>query len=248
MPDASLSPYDEIAGLYHAMWADWYLPAALPALQNLFFSRLPPESRVLDLCCGSGHITQELVKRGHRVTGIDSSAALIELARRELPGVDLRVGDVRQLEMKDRFEGVLSTFDSLNHLLHFDELSRAFSGVHRVLNAGGLFAFDMNLEEAYTIDLRQWTVHVTEDNVGLVRGTYDTREKLGSTELIWFRRTEDNHWTQHRSIVNERCYAQQEILIGLAGAGFTNVEAMAAHDAGMQGDLGYGRSFFVARA
>ena len=70
MPDSS---YDEIAVMYHALWATSYLPAAEPALEKLFFARLVPPAHVLDVCCGSGHVTSTLVKRGYRVTGVDVS-------------------------------------------------------------------------------------------------------------------------------------------------------------------------------
>src|ERR1700728_153608 len=87
---AARSSYDDIADMYHSLWANWYLPAALPALEKLFFSQLCSGGRVLDLCCGSGHVTRELVERGYAVTGVDASAALIAIARRELPQVDFR--------------------------------------------------------------------------------------------------------------------------------------------------------------
>jgi len=91
------SPYDAVAGMYHALWNHLYLPAAMPALERLLFSRVPAGGRVLDLCCGSGHVTRELVGRGYRVTGVDSSAGLIALATRDLPGVDFQVQDAREL-------------------------------------------------------------------------------------------------------------------------------------------------------
>src|SRR5579884_27483 len=148
------SSYDDVAVMYHQLWADWYLPAAMPALEHLFFSKIAAGVRVLDLCCGSGHVTKELVRRGYRVTGVDSSAALIELARNELPETDLRVMDARDLRFEAEFDTVLSTFDSLNHILELDGLQRAFAGAYRALHCGGLFVFDMNLEEAYSADLR----------------------------------------------------------------------------------------------
>src|SRR5947208_12874629 len=55
MTDSPNSAYDETAGMYHALWADWYLPAAVPALEKLFFSKVPAGPRVLDVCCGPGH-------------------------------------------------------------------------------------------------------------------------------------------------------------------------------------------------
>src|SRR5579875_3088746 len=114
--DAARSSYDEIAEMYHALWADFYLPAALPALEKLFFERVPGGARVLDVCCGSGHVTEELVRRGYRVTGIDSSSELIALARTAVPGAEFRVQDARNIQLEEPCDAALSTFDSLNHL------------------------------------------------------------------------------------------------------------------------------------
>lgn len=234
--------------MYHALWANWYLPAALPALEKLFFSQMCDGGRVLDLCCGSGHVTRELVSRGYHVTGVDASAALIAIARRELPQVDCYVQDARVLNLDRCFDGVLSTFDSLNHILSLDDLCRVFGRVHHALKSGGWFVFDMNLEEAYSMDLRQWTVDMAENNVGLVRGTYDFATKLARTELIWFVETSDSLWRQHRSVVEQRCYTQREVLVSLENAGFRAIQAIPAREAGARADLGFGRIFFVARA
>ncbi len=248
MPE-TLSAYDEIAGLYHALWADWYLPAALPALEKLFFSCVRRSARVLDLCCGSGHVTKELVRRGYNVTGIDSSAALIALGQKDMPDVDLRVQDARDFKLESRCDGAVSTFDSMNHLLSLEELRRVFDRVRGALHTDGLFVFDMNLEQAYCADLRQWTVDIRDNSVGLMRGGYDRAAKQATTELIWFVRNAEAHlWRQHRSIVKERCYAQAEILQGLLEAGFHGLEAIPAENAGVSSDLGFGRVFFVARA
>ncbi len=186
MIDSSFSAYDEIAGMYHALWADWYLPAALPALEKLFFSRVAPGRRVLDVCCGSGHVTQELVRRGYCVTGFDSSAELIAIARAELPGVDLQVQDARTLQIERRFDAAISTFDSLNHMMSLEDLGQVFVRVHGALEPGALFVFDMNLEQAYSADLRQWMVDVSDEAVKMMRGTYDFSYPEGDdrTDLV----------------------------------------------------------------
>ena len=235
--------------MYDAYWADWYLPAALPALENLFFSPVPVGSTVLDVCCGSGHVTEELVRRGYRVTGVDSSAALIEIARRRLPEASFTVQDVRHLNMERRFAAAISTFDSLNHILEFEGLCQAFVCVHGALAPGGLFVFDMNLEDAYLSDLSQWHAHVQDDNVGLVRGTYDSTLKKASTELIWFVKSDGRGvWQRHHSIVEQRCYKQEEIVSALADAGFSEIGAIPAMQAGATAELGFGRMFFSATA
>ena len=247
MADAA-SPYDNIAEMYHALWADWYFSNAAPALEKLFFSQIPAGSTVLDVCCGSGHVTKELVARGYKVTGIDASAALIARARADLPDVDLRVQDARNIQLENRYQAALSTFDSLNHILCLDALRQVFTGVRRVLEPGGMFVFDMNLEYAYLNDQHRWTVNVSEESVGLVRGTYDRVEKKARTELIWFTKQRDeNLWQQRKSIVEQKCYSEAEISLALEAAGFRGIEAIPARDAGVAAKLGFGRVFFVAR-
>ena len=245
---AQRSSYDDVAVMYHQLWADWYLPAAMPALERLFFSQVKPGARVLDLCCGSGHVTKELVRRGYRVTGVDNSAALIELAARELPDADLRVSDARELPFDGEFEAALSTFDSLNHILELDGLRRAIAGAFRALRCGGLFVFDMNLEEAYTADLHQWSVDLRENSAGLVRGHFDMVTKRASTELVWFvRESGTDCWRRKRSTVEQQCYPLGAILSALEDAGFRQIESIPAYEAGVKSELGFGRMYFRAR-
>ncbi len=243
------SSYDEIAGMYHNLWNDWYLPAAMSALERLFFSQVNSGARILDLCCGSGHVTKELVARGYQVTGVDASARLIEEARAYLPSVELAVQDVRELELHKSFDAILSTFDSLNHILTLEGLTRVFEAASKSLSPEGLFLFDMNLEDAYSADLHQWAVTVNDDNVTLVRGRYDRARHIGATELVWFVKdeTDASVWRRRSSVVEERCYPEADILNALRAAGFSRVEVTPAVDAGMNSQLGTGRCFFSAR-
>lgn len=243
------SSYDPIAEMYHALWADWYLPAALPALDRLFFSHVPAGANVLDVCCGSGHVTRELVRRGYRITGVDASAGLIAIAKRDMPDVDWRVQDARHIHLDRQYDAALSTFDSLNHVLTPEELQQIFTSVRGALRPGSLFAFDMNLDEAYRMDVQRWTVDVNDTTVSLVRGSYKPSSKKACTELIWFVKNEtDDFWRQYRSAVEQRSYTQTEILSALEKAGFREIECLMAEKAGMSAELAFGRLFVTARA
>ncbi len=244
------TPYDPIAGMYHALWFDWYLPNALPALERLFFSRVARGSKVLDVCCGSGHVTKELVKRGYQVTGVDHSSDLIALAQQELPSISFEVQDVRSLSLPSPYQAALCTFDSLNHLLSFSDLESAFRHIHSALEINALFVFDMNLAEAYSVDLKQWVVDIHDNSVGLVRGQYDPPTKRARTELMWFSRSTSNRecWKQKHSVVEQQCYPREDILAAVSRAGFHEIAPFSAIELGVNPDLGYGRMFVSARA
>jgi SAM-dependent methyltransferase len=242
------SPYDAIAGLYHADWDDWYLPQACIALNRLLFSRLEPGAHVLDVCCGSGHVSRELLARSFRVTGIDLSSGLIEHARRHLPRAEFLVADIRSAKLDRRFDAALSTFDSMNHLIEIEDLEAAFHSVHRALLPGASFLFDMNTELAYAIDWRQWTPTVKPGNVSLVRGTFDPLTKRVETSIIWFLPAANGLWERRDTTVPQRCYEDAEVRQALQTAGFSKVTLYTSEAAGVTGEIGYGRVFYLAEA
>lgn len=96
-----------------------------------------PGERFLDLGCGNGTLTAELLRAGHDVVGVDASAAQVAAAR--ALGVDARVMDGHALDFGPEFDAVLS-----NAALHWmREPDKVIDGVWRALKPGGRFAGDM---------------------------------------------------------------------------------------------------------
>ena len=81
-----------------------------------FLAALPTQPRVLDLGCGTGRpIADYLTRQGARVTGLDVSPEMLELARGHAPQGDWRLGDMRSFDLGMQFDGVIS-FDAFFHL------------------------------------------------------------------------------------------------------------------------------------
>jgi SAM-dependent methyltransferase len=246
-PGIKASPYDAVAEFYRRAWADWYLPSIRPFLKKFLFSTTPPGTSILDVCCGCGHVTEEVVKEGYRVTGIDSSVEMAARAKVRVPTADFQVKDARDFELGMPFEGALSTFDSLNHLLTRDDLCAAFRCVRQALRPGAAFVFDMNLEEAYAMDLGMWTRYSDESSIGFVRGLFDAHTKRARTELIWFEKVSaDELWRRSDALVEEQCYSLETIHQALNDARFARTEYYTASEAGVKDELGFGRLYVRA--
>lgn len=119
-PDAA-----SIIGLYerHAAAFDRQRGKSLfeRAWLDRFTALIPAGGAVLDLGCGSGEpIARHLVEAGFRVTGVDSSAAMIALCQQRFPEQDWHVADMRGLVLDRRFDGILA-WDSFFHLDHEDQ-------------------------------------------------------------------------------------------------------------------------------
>jgi SAM-dependent methyltransferase len=100
---------------------------------------LAPRSgeRVLDLGCGDGPLTRELVRAGCRVVGVDASPEQVEAARRL--GLDARVVDAERLAFDAEFDAVFS-----NAALHWMKRPDAvIDGVWRALRPGGRFVAEL---------------------------------------------------------------------------------------------------------
>ncbi len=92
-----------------------------------------PGERVLDLGCGDGRLTAQLVAAGCEVVGVDSSSPMVEAACAR--GLDARLCDAQRLAFASEFDAVFS-----NAALHWMvEADTVLAGVRRALRAGGRF-------------------------------------------------------------------------------------------------------------
>jgi SAM-dependent methyltransferase len=240
--------YDPLAWFYNRHWGDRYHGQVLPVLDRLILSDLSADARLLDLCCGAGHLTQALAGRGYQVTGLDGSAEMLRYARENAPGAEFIWADARTFSSPPSFHAALSTFDSLNHILKLEELRRVFQNVHGALLPGGVFVFDLNMEEAYRTQWRKSSTIVETDHIFIVQGGYQPDEQLGRTEVVILRGLADDQWRRSDLLLWQRCYSRAEVESALGQVGFEPVQAFdARRDLAMADDLAVGRTFFSFR-
>jgi SAM-dependent methyltransferase len=240
-----MAAYDDFAWFYDRYWNEEFHSLAFPILERTWLTRLPERAAILDVCCGTGYLAGMLLARGYSITGIDCSPVMVEYARENQPAGEFLVADATDFRMPARFDAAVSTFDSLNHILTLKDLQAVFRNTAAALKPGGLFAFDVLLEDAYQTNWGQSFALVRDDHVLTITGTgFDFRTRMARCTITMFRQIA-GVWQRSDANIQERCYTGKEISTALTKAGFGEIACYDAGDLGMGGQLGEGRTFFV---
>ncbi|MBG7704729.1 methyltransferase domain-containing protein [Streptomyces sp. MC1] len=91
---------------------------------------------VADVGCGPGRITAHLRHLGVDAFGIDLSSGMIEMARRDHPGLRFELGSMTDLNLSDGSIAGLVAWYSLIHIPD-TQIGTVFKHFHRVLQPGG---------------------------------------------------------------------------------------------------------------
>jgi trans-aconitate methyltransferase len=95
--------------------------------------------RILDLGCGTGHLTGKIAESDADVTGLDSSTSMIAQARQNFPRLKFVLADARDFRFDEPFDAVFS-----NAALHWiGDAERVLQSVAAVLKPGGRFVLEM---------------------------------------------------------------------------------------------------------
>jgi SAM-dependent methyltransferase len=137
-----MSAYDAFSAVYD----DW--SAHMTEDVELYVSlAAEAEGPIVELAVGNGRVAVPIVERtGRRVIGIDTSTAMLEGARARAEGagvaLELRHGDMRDLELDEPTDLVICPFRSLLHIPTWSDKRRVFERVARSLTPRGRFAFN----------------------------------------------------------------------------------------------------------
>jgi SAM-dependent methyltransferase len=116
-------------------WAEVIEPLLRP-VHLAALAALAPLSglSLLDAGCGAGLALRLAAEQGARVSGLDASAALLDVARGRLPDADLRVGDIEELPYDDATFDVVTAYNSIQYA---SDPKTAVAELGRVARPGG---------------------------------------------------------------------------------------------------------------
>jgi SAM-dependent methyltransferase len=190
-------------------------------------SMVAPPGLVVDLGCGGGTLLAALVDEGFQGLGVDTSAAMVALARRRVPAATWTVGSAYEVPIPQA-RVVTAVGEVLNYVqapdTHLKDVSTLIHRVGRALQPGGVFLFDAATTErpagrtSNAREHRTWRVKATAKTHG---------HRLTRTIDAW--RTVDGE-TRHTHEVHELRLLDPDWVIGqLEDAGFT-ARRLAGYD------------------
>lgn len=212
-----IDPYAKLAGVYdeivvdpcHAEWAR-------------FLDRQWVDDdvhRVLDLCCGSGLMTVELLARGFDVVGVDASPAMLARARDLLgPDVPLVEAFLPDLPVAGPFDAVVSTLDGLSYLSPAD-FRASLLAVAGALRPGGWFVFDLHGEAMLDFAEHHAVITGTEHGEDFTLTTKVDRTLRTCTTTIQVHGPDHAFSEQHVQFI----HANDDVRAALDAAGFEQI-------------------------
>jgi SAM-dependent methyltransferase len=232
--------YDDIMGAVpYDLWYN-YLHKLLK-----YYRKRPV--KVLDLACGTGNMTLRFARNGYRVSGLDRSSEMLEIARKKTNKVKERIdfiqADLRDFQLTAEYDLAFSLFDSINYILEIQDLKMVFINVFQSLQEDGVFIFDLNTLRRL-MSIKPGTTMLKGDNYTcLWEDIIDSKRKRWQVRLkIYF---EEQKQYYHEEFHEETSYPVKEVELLLREVGFTHIDVFKAYtlDQARESD---NRIYFVA--
>lgn len=134
-----MEAYEKLARFYDLEHADL-------TADQIFYTYLSRQADgpVLEVGCGTGRLLLPLAESGIEVTGVDSSSTMLAVARDKLgQRVPLIEGDMRTVQLPDRYALVIISINTFMHMLTTSDQLAALTNLARCLAPDGQLVIDL---------------------------------------------------------------------------------------------------------
>jgi SAM-dependent methyltransferase len=128
---------------------------------------------LLHLGCGGGH-NDYTFKKYFKVTSVDISEDMLQLAKKLNPEVNYQYGDMRTIRMRENFDAV-TILDSINYIKTVEDLQRIFITIYEHLKPGGVFlTFVEKIAGQFKQNNTTFSIHSQSDvEITFIENDYD---------------------------------------------------------------------------
>ena len=187
------TPYGPDLAWIHHIGFSGYSDLCGPGVIEQLDAVLQKGSTVLELGCGSGGLTWQLIDAGYAVIATDASPDMLDIARKEVPGAD-----VRRLTLPDdpypSADAVVSVGHTLNYLESAETIGRTLVEAARALRPGGVLILDLCDLEYGKARAEPKTTSLVEDTWAIISRTSLPAPDRFVREMTTFVPNDDGTW------------------------------------------------------
>lgn len=165
----------EFAKQYDSIYKESYYREYASFIKRVAAKEGIKKSKVFDIGCGTGRIIKYF--KNWKCYGIDPSKEMVKIARGRNKKAFISIGKFNS-KIKERFDVVISTFDTVNYILKNKEIETFFKNIKNHISDNGIFIFDFNTKykripsiiekEGFiynsTVKNGHWEINITNNN------------------------------------------------------------------------------------
>lgn len=189
----------------------------------------PETKTILELACWTWVVAKELMKKWYDVVGLDINEKMLEKAKKIIWNTaELVLWDMTNFDLKRRFDCVLCNYNSICHLLTWQDWQNCFEMTNKHLDVWWLFIFDINTIfefESITRDFAQF-YNFWEDSVCLEM--YKKSEYYEWLVKI-FKKADDWRYDLIQETIKENSFSIDKIKQELKVKGFAILDIIDYH-------------------
>ena len=171
---------------------------------------------ILELACGTGTLAVYAAKQGYKVTGVDVSEQMLQIAKNKSidKGLDITFinRDMSRFESNVMFDLAICCFDGMNHITDPEKLNDVFINVSKCISPGGLFIFDLNSAYKFNRIYSDNVYYESYDDLTYIwQNNYNNETGMASFELTFFQKDTDGKYIRYDETIYEKYYSTKAI-------------------------------------
>lgn len=228
-PKTSLLYGEDLAWLHARHYSD-FVRKAVPKVIRMLRAEGISNGLVCDVGCGAGQLSAALLKAGYRVVGVDVSAAMIALAKKQARGAKFIHGSIHEVNLPS-CNAVVAVGEIFNYVRSCSRIMKAFRNLFRSLAPGGILIFDIKEPPAQKI--ARVSCRSGPDWAVMAEIEEDPDQKKLIRRITSFRKA-GQHYRRQIEIHRLGIYPAAEVRRMLQAAGFSVrvFRGYGAHDLG----------------
>ncbi|MBN1971740.1 MAG: methyltransferase domain-containing protein [Candidatus Delongbacteria bacterium] len=183
--------FTKAAKYYDRVMQDFSYQDLVDYLDDLIIENGGERTNVLSIACGTAEELSYFHQLGYQIEGLDISEGMLEVAREKLPFAEFHHSNMTNFSLEDKFDNIVSTFDSINYILDDEELEKCFRSVHKNLNREGLFLFDFNTLYTFIHEWEGVRSEIGDDYEIIYESKFNYDNMIADVDIRFYMKNED---------------------------------------------------------